>query len=626
MDNSISGINVKIGADLSDLKKKLGKVGDTVESELGPAKDTTKTLNENFKKSATNAAKTAVSAAAIAVALGKVGKALLGFSKGILEDALKLHPDTQAKVEAVNTAFNDMKAALGETLIPLIEQWAPKLTIALDSITGWIQDNPEAAKNIMLVVGAIGAMSTAASVAVPALMLLNVSLSPISATALAVAAAVGGLVLIIGMLIAKMDELSSYSVATADEIEHMDTATEQLVQNGFGELEIQGKKTMDDGFGNQVYWDQNTWNIDTNSFGAWVTLEQDLADTISTTSSSIMEQASAMSEVTEATETTKSASEEVNEVLTGMQETLTGITETTSGDLTESMSQINEILESEAFQQFMGQPVAEDTIASYQQLAEAVTANNTALGNEETGMIASLSGLPALFDAARTSAEAMATYLSTEFVASINAMLAVVCITSTDEEGNVNAGGGNTMFNALGSVYGLFQSILATSQLLAAHWTTEFIAASVQMRTEAGHAASVTRSLGNAASSAAQAFYEQAAAIYAVIEAYLALQAIKGGGGSSIGNRGSNQNNEEAKASGGPVYAGSTYLVGEQGPELFTPHMSGYIIPNDDLSGGGDRSINVIFNGNVIGDERTISAYVTKAVSKGLRSAVYAGA
>lgn len=44
------------------------------------------------------------------------------------------------------------------------------------------------------------------------------------------------------------------------------------------------------------------------------------------------------------------------------------------------------------------------------------------------------------------------------------------------------------------------------------------------------------------------------------------------------------------KADGGPVSSGSTYLVGEEGPELFSPESSGTIIPNHRLStgGGGD--------------------------------------
>jgi lambda family phage tail tape measure protein len=41
------------------------------------------------------------------------------------------------------------------------------------------------------------------------------------------------------------------------------------------------------------------------------------------------------------------------------------------------------------------------------------------------------------------------------------------------------------------------------------------------------------------------------------------------------------------KAAGGPVDAGVTHLVGENGPELFTPSGSGTIIPNHALSGAG---------------------------------------
>jgi hypothetical protein len=39
----------------------------------------------------------------------------------------------------------------------------------------------------------------------------------------------------------------------------------------------------------------------------------------------------------------------------------------------------------------------------------------------------------------------------------------------------------------------------------------------------------------------------------------------------------------EGKASGGPVSAGTPYMVGEEGPEMFVPRSSGNIIPN----GGG---------------------------------------
>lgn len=41
------------------------------------------------------------------------------------------------------------------------------------------------------------------------------------------------------------------------------------------------------------------------------------------------------------------------------------------------------------------------------------------------------------------------------------------------------------------------------------------------------------------------------------------------------------------RANGGPVNGGSTYLVGERGPELFTPSSAGRITSNADLQGGG---------------------------------------
>lgn len=49
------------------------------------------------------------------------------------------------------------------------------------------------------------------------------------------------------------------------------------------------------------------------------------------------------------------------------------------------------------------------------------------------------------------------------------------------------------------------------------------------------------------------------------------------------------------KASGGSVNAGTSYLVGEQGAELFVPQTNGRIIPNDRL-GGGSSVTNININ------------------------------
>jgi hypothetical protein len=46
------------------------------------------------------------------------------------------------------------------------------------------------------------------------------------------------------------------------------------------------------------------------------------------------------------------------------------------------------------------------------------------------------------------------------------------------------------------------------------------------------------------------------------------------------------------RALGGPVMGGQTYLVGESGPELFTPQGTGSITRNGDLQGGGVTNVN----------------------------------
>ena len=58
-------------------------------------------------------------------------------------------------------------------------------------------------------------------------------------------------------------------------------------------------------------------------------------------------------------------------------------------------------------------------------------------------------------------------------------------------------------------------------------------------------------------------------------------------GGGSAGGETSGAAVSGAKATGGPVMRGSTYLVGEKGPELFTASNSGSIVPNNQLGGGG---------------------------------------
>lgn len=75
----------------------------------------------------------------------------------------------------------------------------------------------------------------------------------------------------------------------------------------------------------------------------------------------------------------------------------------------------------------------------------------------------------------------------------------------------------------------------------------------------------------------------------------------------------------EARAGGGPVDAGSPYLVGEEGPELFTPKRSGMITSNSGLSRGG-RGANItiapVININGAGDPETIASLVLRKIEE----------
>jgi lambda family phage tail tape measure protein len=72
-----------------------------------------------------------------------------------------------------------------------------------------------------------------------------------------------------------------------------------------------------------------------------------------------------------------------------------------------------------------------------------------------------------------------------------------------------------------------------------------------------------------------------------------------------------------ALASGGPVNSGGAYLVGEKGPELFSPSSAGTIIPNGSL--GGSAGGTVHYNPVIHIDSRTDQADVHKLVVTAVR-------
>ena len=72
--------------------------------------------------------------------------------------------------------------------------------------------------------------------------------------------------------------------------------------------------------------------------------------------------------------------------------------------------------------------------------------------------------------------------------------------------------------------------------------------------------------------------------------------------------------NVRARALGGPVDAGSPFLVGERGPELFVPNISGMIVPNNELRPSGGNVINLTVNAGMGTDSRQVSKQIVDAL------------
>jgi phage-related minor tail protein len=80
-----------------------------------------------------------------------------------------------------------------------------------------------------------------------------------------------------------------------------------------------------------------------------------------------------------------------------------------------------------------------------------------------------------------------------------------------------------------------------------------------------------------------------------------------------------------ALATGGPVAPGASYLVGEAGPELFTPSGNGTIVPNASLPGaraGAQIVVNIQAQdaSSVLKSQSQITALIARAVAKGQKN------
>ena len=76
------------------------------------------------------------------------------------------------------------------------------------------------------------------------------------------------------------------------------------------------------------------------------------------------------------------------------------------------------------------------------------------------------------------------------------------------------------------------------------------------------------------------------------------------------------------KAMGGPVKGGGSYMVGEKGPELFTPGVSGNITPNHALGGSTNVVVNVDASGSAVQGDDDKSAQFGEAIAAAIQAEI----
>ena len=73
-------------------------------------------------------------------------------------------------------------------------------------------------------------------------------------------------------------------------------------------------------------------------------------------------------------------------------------------------------------------------------------------------------------------------------------------------------------------------------------------------------------------------------------------------------------------AAGGPVKGGKSYIVGERGPEMFTPGVSGAITPNHALGGSTNVNVNVDASGSSVEGDAGQAEQLGEAISQAIQA------
>jgi hypothetical protein len=101
-----------------------------------------------------------------------------------------------------------------------------------------------------------------------------------------------------------------------------------------------------------------------------------------------------------------------------------------------------------------------------------------------------------------------------------------------------------------------------------------------------------------------------------LIDTFKRWVSLSSGNTPSAAGQGGTSGGGGGRAVGGPVSANRSYMVGERGPEMFTPGAGGFITPNNRLGGGNSTNITINVNAGMGVDGARLGQEIVSAIRK----------
>lgn len=106
------------------------------------------------------------------------------------------------QMKLLKQSIGETVGALGSQLLPILEPVVKKIQEVVEKITNWIKENPEAARTILMIVGAVGGFLAIAGTLVAVIGTVAVAMAAVSAVSLPVAGIIAGITLAVMALVA----------------------------------------------------------------------------------------------------------------------------------------------------------------------------------------------------------------------------------------------------------------------------------------------------------------------------------------------------------------------------------------------------------------------------------------